>query len=52
MVVYWDVQLKTAIALTKMRIKHHEKHGCGETCMRDKKILEKQIRLQKLRDDI
>ncbi len=39
---YWDEQIKKGIALTKMRIKHHEKHGNGKVVMEDKARLVKQ----------
>jgi len=49
LVKFWDVEIEKAIALTKMRIKHHEKHGCGENAMQDKRILQKQQRKKDLR---
>ncbi len=36
MVKWWDVQLSRSIKITKMRIKHHEKHGVGKAVMEDK----------------
>jgi len=51
MVRYWDIQIEKGIRLTKMRIKHCEKHGMGETAMREKSILQKQERHKKLRDE-
>ncbi len=36
MVKWWDVQLDKGIKLTKIRIKHHEKHGVGKAAMEDK----------------
>ncbi len=30
--------------ITKQRIKHHEKHGCGNNAMEDKACLKKQER--------
>ncbi len=49
MVKYWDVQIDKGIALTKMRIKHHEKHGCGNSVIQDKEILKRQERNKELR---
>jgi len=49
LVKYWDVQIERAIKLTKMRIKHHEKHGCGNNVMQDKSNLKKQERKRDLR---
>ncbi len=51
MVRYWDVQIDKGIALTKFRIKHHEKHGCGTCAMEDKNILKKQERHKQVRAD-
>ncbi len=50
MVRYWDVQIDKAIAVTKMRIKHMEKHGMGAMAMQEKQRLVKQIRNKELRD--
>jgi len=47
--MWWDVQLDRAIALSKIRIRHHEKHGCGDNAMQDKKCLKKQERKRELR---
>ncbi len=41
------MQIKV-IKITKQRIKHHEKHGCGKNAMRDKIQLQKQERIQEL----
>jgi len=49
MVKYWDEQIKKGIALTKMRIKHMEKHGMGTNAMQEKARLKKQERKQELR---
>ncbi len=49
MVRFWDIQLEKAIKLSKFRIKHHEKHGCGNNVMQDKKALQKQERKRELR---
>ncbi len=38
-----------AIKVTKMRIKHHEKHGCGTNTMNDKTALKYQERKLELR---
>ncbi len=51
MVRYWDIQIDKGIKLTKYRIKHCEKHGMGETAMREKAILVKQERHKKVRDE-
>ncbi len=51
MVRWWDIQIDKGIALSKMRIKHHEKHGVGNATIRDKQILEKQERHKKVRKD-
>ncbi len=37
-----DQDLDKCIKLTKFRIKHHEKHGCGINAMLDKKTLQRQ----------
>ncbi len=42
MVKFWEIQRKKGIAITKRRIKHHEKHGNGIEAMADKKRLVKQ----------
>ncbi len=49
MVRWWDIQIDKGIALTKMRIKHHEKHGNGDATMRDKARLQKQERHKQVR---
>jgi len=51
MVRVWDEDINKAIALTKMRIKHHEEHGCGSNVITDKARLQKQERHKKLRDE-
>ncbi len=51
MVRWWDIQIDKAIALTKMRIKHHEKHGCGNNVIADKSRLQKQERHKQVRKD-
>ncbi len=51
MVKYWDEQIEKGIKLTKMRIKHHEKHGNGNNVIQDKKILQKQERHKELRKE-
>ncbi len=51
MVRWWDFQIERAIKITKMRIKHCEKHGMGDTCIREKNILKKQERHRDLRND-
>ncbi len=50
MVKFWDEQIAKGIKLSKMRIKHHEKHGNGQPAMQDKAILKKQERHKELRD--
>ncbi len=49
MVRPWDIAIEKGIALTKFRIKHHEKHGNGGPAMQDKDILKKQERHKELR---
>ncbi len=51
MVRWWDIQIDKGIKLTKMRIKHHEKHGNGDVAQREKQILKKQERHKQLRED-
>ncbi len=51
MVRIWDRDVEKGIALTKMRIKHCEKHGMGDTVIREKNILKKQERHQQVRDE-
>ncbi len=48
---YWSVQIDRSIAITKMRIKHHEKHGCGYNVIKDKACLAKQERHRDLRNE-
>ncbi len=50
MVRFWDKQIEDAIKVTKFRIKHLEKHGNGDTAMKEKQILKKQERHKELRD--
>ncbi len=49
MVRFWDIQIDKGIKLTKMRIKHLEKHGDGAVAMKEKQILQKQERHKELR---
>jgi len=42
LVEIWTEDIDKGIALTKMRIKHHEKHGCGNNVIADKARLKKQ----------
>ncbi len=42
MVKWWARERERAIKITKFRIKHHEKHGCGKNAMEDKYTLQKQ----------
>jgi len=51
LVEFWTEQIDKGIALTKMRIKHHEKHGCGNNVLADKARLQKQERHKQLRKD-
>ncbi len=44
MVDVHKIELEKAIRLSKARIKHHEKHGCGTNVIQDKIILKKQER--------
>ncbi len=46
-VIYED--LLKAIKVTKFRIKHHEKHGCGNNVIEDKRVLRIQERLLETR---
>jgi len=50
MVEWWPEQIEKGIRLTKMRIKHHEKHGCGTNVIDDKAKLVKQERHKQLRN--
>ncbi len=47
MVKPWQEARKKAIALTKFRIAHHEKHGNGDVTQKEKYILQKQQRRSK-----
>ncbi len=49
MVRWWDIQIDKAIKVTKFRIKHMEKHGVGDTAIREKAILQKQERHKQVR---
>ncbi len=49
MVRYYDVLSDQIIAITKARIKHHEKHGNGQAVMQDKKMLQIMERKKELR---
>jgi len=49
LVKFWDVQIEKGIKLTKMRIKHMEKHGMGAEATKEKSRLQKQERHQQLR---
>ncbi len=48
MVKQFDINIEKAIAITKYRIKHMEKHGMGKNTMREKEILQKQMRQKEL----
>ncbi len=50
MVRWWDSQIDKGIKLTKMRIKHMEKHGMGDSVQAEKFRLKKQERNKQLRD--
>jgi len=50
LVKYWDIQIEKGIALTKMRIKHMEKHGMGAQVIKEKARLVKQQRTKELRN--
>ncbi len=49
MVKYWDIQIDKGIKLTKMRIKHYEKHGRGDLVIEEKAKLKKQERHKEVR---
>ncbi len=51
MVRWWDIQIDKGIALTKMRIKHMEKHGMGDSVISEKARLKKQERSRDLRNN-
>jgi len=44
MVDFWRRELEKSIKNTKMRVKHMEKHGVGDTAIKEKIILKKQER--------
>ncbi len=48
MVNPWDIAVDKGIKLTKIRIKHMEKHGMGTEAMKEKSILKKQERHREL----
>ncbi len=50
MVRFWDIQVEKGIKLTKMRIKHMEKHGMGSNATKEKARLQKQERHRDLRN--
>jgi len=49
LLTWWEIEENRAIKLTKMRIKHHEKHGCGNSVIKDKETLKLQERHKSLR---
>ncbi len=49
--MWWKEQREKGIALTKMRIKHHEKHGNGDVVMKEKNQLLKQEKHHKAQKD-
>jgi len=51
MVDWWGKQIDIGIKLTKYRIRHLEKHGNGDSAMKEKQILKKQERHKQLRDN-
>ncbi len=51
MVRWWDIQIQKGIALTKMRIAHHEKHGNGSVVLKEKAQLARQEKHKKDRRD-
>ncbi len=51
MVRPWEEARKKGIKITKYRIAHLEKHGNGDTVMKEKYILKKQERHHKLQED-
>ncbi len=51
MVRWWDSQIDKGISITKMRIKHHEKHGNGSVVIKEKAMLVKQERHKQVRKD-
>lgn len=48
MVNPWDDAVLRSIKLTKIRIKHLEKHGMGSEAMKEKNILKSQERHKEL----
>ncbi len=44
-----DEDLKKAIKISKIRIKHCEAHGLGSSAMQEKEILKKQQRMLELK---
>ncbi len=46
---FWAIQLDKAILRTKIRIKHCETHGIGNSAMQEKAILKLQERTKELR---
>ncbi len=49
--MFWSDAIDKGIALTKYRIKHMEKHGVGNTAMKEKEILKRQERHKQVRDE-
>jgi len=50
MVKEWEISRDKGIKITKMRIKHMEKHGMGDSAMQEKNILKLQLRHKELMD--
>ncbi len=48
MVIWWERQMDIGIKITKYRIAHLEKHGNGDSAMKEKQILKKQERSKEL----
>jgi len=47
----WKLAREKGVRITKYRIAHLEKHGDGDSAMKEKQILKKQERhIQKLKD--
>ncbi len=51
MVKFWEVLLDKSIKTTKRRIQFCEKHGIGDTAMKEKSILKKLERKKELLKD-
>ncbi len=49
--MWWKEHREIGIKLTKYRIKHLEKHGNGDTAMKEKNCLKKQERHHQIMKD-